>query len=254
MGQAPRHTLLITGAGGVIGTILARNLRNEYDLIGTDLNPPINPNHWADWVTLDLANAKKLGVLFPRCHSVIHMATGAGGGWDGLKTVEIESTRTIISLSVKFNLPGRVILASTNHVAGGIEVDWMRSHSKPANRACDFQVRPDSEYGVAKAFVEAYGRYASEQLGVPVSCLRIGTVRPIDDPEVYVCSPDFRSIGCAKVVRNRLSNTWLTHHDMVRIVEEELASPDTFRLRYAYSGPDSWIWTKAVDTWSSSEQ
>ena len=41
----------------------------------------------------------------------------------------------------------------------------------------DWPIRPDSPYGVGKAFSEAAARYYSDQYGISCICLRIGTVR-----------------------------------------------------------------------------
>src|SRR5581483_4156291 len=47
----------------------------------------------------------------------------------------------------------------------------------------DVTVRPDSRYGVSKAFGEALGALYAEKHGLRVLCLRIGNVgdRPIDE-------------------------------------------------------------------------
>jgi uronate dehydrogenase len=96
----------------------------------------------------------------------------------------------------------RIVFASSNHAVGFY----------PRNRriGVDASVRPDSRYGVSKAFGEALGALYAFKHGLRVLCIRIGHV--LDAP----------------VDRRRLS-IWLKPEDLARLVRIGLEHPD---LRY----------------------
>ena len=58
--------------------------------------------------------------------------------------------------------------------------------------------RPDSRYGVSKAFGEALGRMYADKYGLEVACLRIGSFR-------------------ARPQDARQLATWISHRDMVEL-------------------------------------
>ena len=62
----------------------------------------------------------------------------------------------------------KIIFASTNHVMGMYDRDrqWPVYADQP--------VRPDSLYGVSKAFGESLGRHFADEYGISVVSLRIG--------------------------------------------------------------------------------
>ena len=68
----------------------------------------------------------------------------------------------------------RVVFASSNHAVGF----YPRHH----HIGVDVTVRPDSRYGVSKAFGEALGSLYADKHGLRVLCLRIGNVgdKPLD--------------------------------------------------------------------------
>jgi hypothetical protein len=111
--------------------------------------------------------------------------------------------------------------------------------------------RPDGLYSAAKIAMEAMGRAAAETLGLPVSVLRVGTCRVVDDPEQAVAEQGFTYIGDHAAVRRRLAQSWLSHPDLVRMVREEFTAPETFRLRYAVSSTDNTLWSVEPLTWTT---
>jgi uronate dehydrogenase len=88
-------------------------------------------------------------------------------------------------------------------------------------------VRPDSRYGVSKAFGEALGALYSDKHGMVVTCLRIGNVgpRPLD-------------------VR-RLS-IWISPEDLVQLFQIGLEHPD-IRFEILYGASDN-----AASWWDNS--
>jgi hypothetical protein len=121
-----------------------------------------------------------------------------------------------------------VVYASSNHVVGMYERDEPYA-SVVAGRYdgldpalvprldASVPVRPDSLYGVGKAFGEAAARFYAEEHGLSVICLRIGTVTKRDRP-----------------VKPRDFATLLTHRDLVHLVDRCLSAPDSCRFAIVY--------------------
>jgi len=189
---------------------------------------------------------------------VIHLATGQREGWDGLLSVDMLATKLLLDTAAAGGA-SRVVIASSNHVVGGFELDFCRRGAAPGIGITSPQdaveptdlIRPDSEYGAAKAFAEAYGRYVAESTALKVSCLRIGTVAHPDDPSAHAESPQFRDIpGGREGVERRLRATWLYHDDLVRILREEIDADERFRLRFAVSDNPGRFWSLRTYRWN----
>jgi uronate dehydrogenase len=85
-------------------------------------------------------------------------------------------------------------------------------------------VRPDSRYGVSKAFGEAIGALYADKHGLRVTCIRIGNVndKPLD--------------------RRRLS-IWIKPEDLVKLVRIGLEHPDIrFEIFYGASNNEAAWW------------
>jgi uronate dehydrogenase len=251
-----RDSILITGAAGTIGSILAAALSGDADVTCLDL---VDAHDSADrqLVRGDVGDRDLLQRMLESCDVVVHLATGASRGWDGLLEVEIRATKQLFDLAAVAGIR-RVVLASTNHVAGGFELDYFRRGGSPVDRDTDAAVvqptdpiRPDSPYGAAKAFGEAYGRFTAETTATAVSCLRIGTVAPSDDPTAYASSPQYAHIPKgAEGAARRLRATWLSHPDLIRLMREEFAASERFRLRFGVSDNPGRFWSLETYCWN----
>ena len=110
----------------------------------------------------------------------------------------------------------RVVFATTNHVIGFYRRSQRIDHAVPP--------RPDSRYGVSKAFGEALGRYYADKHGLRVLSIRIGNVgdRPLD--------------------RRRLS-IWISPRDLLQLVRIGLEHPDLhYEIVYGASDNDRTWW------------
>ena len=97
----------------------------------------------------------------------------------------------------------RVVYGGSNHAIGFTpRCELLRT---------DVELRPDTNYGVSKAFGEAVGRFYADRYGMRVACLRIGS-----------CDDRPRS--------PRMLATWLSPDDAARLVESCLSSAN---LQYA---------------------
>jgi nucleoside-diphosphate-sugar epimerase len=240
----------------LIGQLLLPHLAQSAAVRALDIRPIAQLGN-VDVVRGSVADPSLVEDLVRDCTSVLHLATGSSRGWEGLLEVDIIGTRLVYDLAAATGV-GRVIFASTNHVAGGVELDSALSR-RPSEDSPTNAVRPDSPYGAAKAFGEAYGRFISESTNTSVSCLRLGSVRLESElllgPGSEVTAPT--QLGeywpdellTPTALRARLRRTWLSHADLFRIVDEELAARERFRLRWAVSDNPGRLWPLDVYTW-----
>jgi uronate dehydrogenase len=103
----------------------------------------------------------------------------------------------------------RVLFASSNHATGFYKRDEKIDHR--------VYPKPDSRYGVSKAFGEQIGSLCADKYGMEVFCMRIGNVT--------VAPPDKR----------RLSN-WISPRDFARLVSVGIDHPNiSFEIVYGVS-------------------
>jgi uronate dehydrogenase len=82
----------------------------------------------------------------------------------------------------------------------------------------DVPVRPDTYYGVSKAFGEALGRLYADKWGLEVAWIRIGTVNAENKPLTV-----------------RHLSTWLSYRDAAALFKACLEAPLDFAIVYGIS-------------------
>jgi nucleoside-diphosphate-sugar epimerase len=223
--------VLVAGAGGLIGSILWEGFGAEHALQGLDLRRDSSKGIRR----ADVRRARSLRGALEGVDAVVDLATGSTVHleWDVVEA-DIEGRVNLLEAARQQDVQ-RYIFASSNHATGMYELDQPYSSivagtydgldpdSIPLIRA-DWPIRPDSPYGVGKAFSEAAARYYSDQYGISCICLRIGTVLAEDRPKIA-----------------RHYATLLTHRDLVQLVECALRAP--LELRYGiYYGVSTNKW------------
>jgi nucleoside-diphosphate-sugar epimerase len=166
-----RKLVLITGAAGRIGTALRPLLGTHYRLRLVDLRVPSVPAAEHEQVlqadTADLATAER--VMHDGVDAVLHLAANpaTGATWEEVRRTNIEGTYAVFEAARRQRVP-KVVFATTNHVMGfyNLEGAWPVRVDQP--------IRPDSYYGVSKAFGEALARYYADAFGMSMMCIRIG--------------------------------------------------------------------------------
>jgi uronate dehydrogenase len=149
-------------------------------------------------VTLDLNDRPKTEAAMKDIDAVIHLAAIASeASFDDILSGNITTTYSVFEAARRAGVR-RVVFASSNHVTG------FYPRSEPVGS--DDPVRPDSFYGVSKAFGEALGRLYADKYGLEVVCLRIGTFAE------HPTTP-------------RQLSTWLSPRDCVRLVRCCLDAP-----------------------------
>ena len=217
MSQQQRMRVLITGAGGRIGTTLALHLRDRYALRlhyhHAPPNPPVD-----DVVTGDVSDFAAMQRAVAGVDAVVHLAADprTTAPWDSVLPNNIIGTYNVFEAARQAGVR-KIVFASTNHVMGMYD----RDHQWPVYS--HLPVRPDSLYGVSKAFGEALGRYYADRYGISVICLRIGWFlsEPHDEISRWM---------------------WLSPRDCAQIVWRALESPLPFGIFYAISNNSGRHW------------
>ena len=200
----------MTGAAGGIGTHLRRELAGKYHLRLSDIRP-IRP--LGDGESFVRADITKLGDLLRATagvDAVIHLGGhSVEGRWEEILPANIVGCYNAFE-AARRNGVTRFLFATSNHAVGFYPRDEVIDH-----RAV---VKPDSRYGVAKAFGEALGSLYADKYGMEVFCMRIGNVNP--EP----------------LDKRRLS-IWISPRDMAQLVEIGLERPAIhFEIVYGVSG------------------
>lgn len=223
--MARKKKVLITGAAGNIGGVLGRALADDYVLTGVDLKP----SDEMETTVADMNDAGAIGKAFAGQDAVIDLAAASSSdtGWDRVYENNLAATYNALEAAREAGV-NRLIFASSNHVTGMYEDDAPYSSIVAGDYSAldpasipmittDMPIRPDGPYGIAKAFGEASGRYFSDNFGLSVICLRIGTLNPQSRPQAV-----------------RQFATLLTHHDLVHLVDRCLSAPDSVRYGIYY--------------------
>ncbi|MEO6501584.1 MAG: NAD(P)-dependent oxidoreductase [Jatrophihabitantaceae bacterium] len=218
-------TVLITGSSGKIGRSLATLLPPMgWQLRGFDQQQPASgPIEQVETVCGDITDPQALDRAMAGVRAVVHLAGQAvEAPWPVIREANIEGSYQVFEAARRAGVR-RVVYASSNHAVGFTPRQSSHTAGLPnsavstqasadsALLAADTPPRPDTLYGVSKAFGEALGRYYVDRYAMQVACLRIGTFA--DTP------PDARAMA-----------TWLSPQDCARLVDACLR---TDRLGFA---------------------
>jgi nucleoside-diphosphate-sugar epimerase len=225
-GSPTPQRILITGAAGLVGTVLMRGLEDRYDLVGVDraLRRPAGVHR------RNLARSRRLAPLFEGVDAVVDLAglSSHRTEWKAVWRNNLPATLNVLEAARRAGAR-RYVFASSNHVTGGYEHDAPYSAIVAGEYAgldpdrlplvgVNRPVRPDGPYALGKVLGEAAARWYSDAHGLSAVCLRIGTVNAEDRP-----------------VQPRHFATLLTHADLLRLVEAALTADVRFAVCYGVS-------------------
>jgi nucleoside-diphosphate-sugar epimerase len=216
-----KRKVLITGGAGLIGTILKNKLGGKYDFSSIDIREARNvPSTLAD-----LSNLEAIQQAFEGIDTVVHLAAdrSPAGSWESILSNNFIATYNVFEASKRAGVK-RVIFASSNHAEGGYYLDAPWKHINDGNfhllEQDNYELvsekhmtRPDSYYGVAKAYGEALGSYYNDFHQLSSFHLRIGWVIEGDDPT-------FSAFALS---------LWLSHRDTAQIVDLCISAPESHR-------------------------
>jgi nucleoside-diphosphate-sugar epimerase len=222
--------LLITGINGLIGTVLRNALQPAHTIYGLDLEGEFSEQVLSGDIS-DYQQTAHVVKQFLPLEAIIHLAGDprVDASWESVLKANIIGTRNIFEAAREFQVP-QVVFASSNHVTGayhGFE-PTLYKYTQPGPPMISTQdpIRPDSDYGLSKAFGEAVARYYFDRWGIKAICLRIGAVLKNDDP----------------TTESQNRRIWLSHRDLVQLVEKSLASDVTFGIYYGISNNRDAFW------------
>lgn len=224
----PPLRILITGINGLIGRILRNAFTDLHDMYGMD-----RAGEFSERVLqADIANYGEIAEVirtFSPLDAIIHLAgnPSVDASWEDVLHANIIGTRNIFEAAREFHVR-RVIFASSNHVTGAYEGLGEHQYTEPPDEKISpwDLIRPDSDYGVSKAFGEAVARYYRSRFGVEAICLRIGAVIKNDDP----------------TTDPRNQRIWLSHRDLVQLVQKSLTANVPFGIYYGVSNNSEKYW------------
>lgn len=241
-------SVLITGAEGNIGTRLRQNLAGQYDLRALTRAPVAGLASTA----ADIADLEAILPAFEGVAAVVHLAASpdVDTPWADVLHNNIEGTYNVFEASRRAGVK-QVVFASSNHAVGMFEVEALPDlYRRGSGVMVDERVpvRPDSLYGVSKAYGEALGRYFSELYGLSVYCLRIGSVLRNDDPraEENLIAPNSSLVADTTREQRlrRYAATWCSHADLARLIDACLrAEQIRFGIYYGVSDNPYRFWS-----------
>jgi NAD+ dependent glucose-6-phosphate dehydrogenase len=213
-----RRRVLITGAAGRIGLEMTSRLKDRYDLrLHFNRTVPDEPAV-EDYVVADIAEFSQIAPAMEGIDSVVHLAgePAVSTPWDRVNRANIVGLYNVYESARQAGV-NRIVFASTNHVMGMNDRDenWPVYSRQP--------VRPDSLYGVSKAFGETLGRHYYDRYGMSFINLRIGAYgeRPRDEIARYM---------------------WLSPRDCAQLIWRCIESDVGYATYYAISGNTSRTW------------
>jgi len=219
----PTKPVLLTGASGALGRVLAKGLSDlGWTLRLTDIAPfpdPLPPR--ATFTRADLDEALPIVRQAEGCGAILHF--GGISTEHPFETVLGPNLRGLYHIyEAARREKARVIFASSNHSIGFHE----RPRGNEAKLDIDCAFRPDSYYGLSKAYGELMGRLYWDKHGVENVNLRIGS-----------CFP--------KPIDNRMLSTWLSYADLTRLAERcVLAERSGHAVIWAASNNPQTFWGK----------
>jgi NAD+ dependent glucose-6-phosphate dehydrogenase len=215
-----KRRVLITGAGGNIGTMLLERLADRFEIVALDLEAGEGPNG----IRIREADIRSLDALVPHMEgidTIVHLAgdPSTRATWESVYELNIGGTRNVLEAARQQGVR-RVVFASSNHAMGMYDRDseWpVYNHLPP---------RPDSLYGVSKVFGETIGRFYHDEYGLEFIALRIGW------------STDDISDGDAEL----LHAMWLSPDDTAEVVGCAVDADVPFGIYYAVSDNPNRRW------------
>ena len=193
MSAVPAKPVLLTGASGALGRMLAKALTDAgWTLVMTDIVPfPDAVPKKATFTKADLNDGVTILKLAEGCGAIVHL--GGVSVERPFEEILGPNLRGLYHIYEAARREGaRVIFASSNHSVG--------FHERTASLPADTQFLPDGYYGLSKAYGELMGRLYWFKHGVENVNIRIGS-------------------ACPEPINNRMLSSWMSYPDLARLIQ-----------------------------------
>lgn len=194
------HTkLLLTGAAGGLGQVLRARLKANCDVLRlSDRTEFGAAGDHEEIVLADLADAQAVSAMVQGVDAIVHLGgVSVEGPFGPILQANILGVYNLYEAARQHGVR-RVVFASSNHVTGYYRQSETIDAKHPP--------RPDSLYGVSKAFGEDLARLYYDRHGIETACVRIGS-------------------SFAEPKDRRMLATWLSFDDLHRLITACLSTP-----------------------------
>jgi uronate dehydrogenase len=208
--------LLLTGAAGNLGTVLRPRLAALAEVLRvSDVRDCGAAAAAEEVVGCDLADAGAVDALVAGVDAIVHLGgIATERSFQEIVRTNIEGTFNVYE-AARRHRARRIVFASSNHAIGFYRQSEVIDAGAP--------LRPDSNYGLSKAFGENLARFYFDRYGIESVCLRIGSSFP-------------------EPADRRMLTTWLSYDDLFELVRTSLLTPAVgFTVVFgASANRDSW--------------
>jgi uronate dehydrogenase len=193
------NRLLLTGAAGGLGQALRPRLKANCKVLRSADRVAFGlAGEQEEFVLADLADASAVMAMMQGVDAVVHLGgVSTEAAFEPILQGNILGVYNLYEAARKQGVK-RIVFASSNHVTGFYKQSETINASHPP--------RPDSLYGVSKAFGEDLSRFYFDRYGIETACVRIGSSFP---------EPKDR----------RMLATWLSFDDLHRLITACLTTP-----------------------------
>ncbi len=215
------NTVLMTGAAGGIGTRMRTLLKGVYpELRLSDIAAPQDLRPDEEFVAAQLSDIAQVERVLEGVDGVIHLGgRSIEDTWEVIHEANIVGTYNLYEAARRQGVK-RVVFATSNHAIGF----YKRSQRIDGNVA----VRPDSRYGVSKAFGEAVAALYADKHGIGSLCVRIG--------HFYDAPVDVRRLSI-----------WVSPEDLTQLFRIGLEHPDIhYEIVYGASDNQRSFWDNSA--------
>ncbi|NKB66944.1 MAG: NAD-dependent epimerase/dehydratase family protein [Candidatus Latescibacteria bacterium] len=163
--------ILITGAAGLVGSILRQHWGDAYPLRLADIRPVENLQAHEELVELDITQLDQFEAACQGIDTVIHLAADRSPRADFYKTL---LDLNIIGAYNGFEAAAR---AGCRRLVFASSINAVLGYGDRKDTPWDAPVYPINVYGATKCWGEALGRVYSDQRGLSCIAVRLGSPR-----------------------------------------------------------------------------
>lgn len=193
------NRILLTGAAGGLGKALRTRLKANCNILRLSDVASCGESLAQEEIMLaDLADSEQVEPMMKGVDAVVHMGgISVEGPFGPILRANLLGVYNLYE-AARMHGVKRIIFASSNHVTG--------FYSQGETINADHPPRPDSLYGVSKAFGEDLSRFYFDRYGIETACVRIGS-------------------SFAEPKDRRMLATWLSYDDLHRLITACLSTP-----------------------------